>query len=170
VIGGIAGAIGGWWAGRAVAEAADNYGAEEDSYYRDRYSASPNQLADRSYEDVRPAYQLGHLARQNPDYQGRDFDSIEHELSAGWVDQVSSRHGDWRQAREYAREAYTQNFSVASREAALRQRSPTESLGDKVDNSTRSRSAQIPGAYDDERDKGEDGNAEARLQLPVSRR
>jgi len=171
VIGGIAGAIGGWWAGRSIAEASDSYGREEDEYYRDRYAASPHQLADRSYEEVRPAYQLGHFARLNPDYAGRDFDSIEPELRAGWSEQVSSRHGDWGQVREYAREAYTQNFSVASREAALRDRASTESLSDTINNSERPRSARIPGAYDDKRDdKGEDGNAEARLSLPVSRR
>lgn len=171
VVGGIAGAIGGWWAGRAVAEASESYGNEEDAYYRDRYAGSPHQLADRSYEEVRPAYQLGHLARLNPDYAGRDFDSIEHELRVGWSDQVSSRHGDWRHVREYAREAYTQNFSVAAREATLRDRASRESLSDKIDNSERPQSARIAGAFGDGRDdKGEDGNAEARLSLPVSRR
>jgi hypothetical protein len=171
VIGGIAGAIGGWWAGRAVAEASESFGHDEDSYYRDRYAGSPHQLADRTYEEVRPAYQLGHLARVNPDYAGRDFDSIEPELRVGWSEAVASRHGDWRHVREYAREAYTQNFSVATREAALRGRASTESLSDKVDNSERPLSARVAGAFDDERDdKGDDGNAEARLQLPVSRR
>lgn len=171
VIGGIAGAIGGWWSGRAVAEASEAYGHEEDAYYRDRYASSPHHLGDRSYEEVRPAYQLGHLARLNPEYAGRDFDSIEPELSVGWSEPVSSRHGDWRHVREYAREAYTQNFSVASREAALRDRASSESLSDKVDNSERPQSARVAGAFDDRRDdRGEDGNAEARLSLPVSRR
>ncbi len=171
IVGGIARAIGGWWAGRTVANASESYGQEEDSYYRDKYAESPHQLADRRYEVVRPAYQLGHLARLNPGYAGRDFDSIEQELRAGWSDQVSSRHGDWGQAREYAREAYTQNFSVASREAALQGRAPAESLSDKVDNTGRPRPAKVAGAFDGDRDdKGEDGNAEARLSLPVSRR
>lgn len=171
VIGGIAGAIGGWWAGRAVAEASETYANGEDAYYREKYASSPHQLADRSYEAVRPAYQLGHLARLNPDYAGRDFESIEPELIVGWSGPVSSRHGDWPHVREYAREAYTQNFSVASREAALRGRSSSESLSDKVDNSHRPPSARVAGAFEDGRDdKGEDGNAEARLSLPVSRR
>lgn len=171
VIGGIAGAIGGWWAGRAVAEASESYGHREDAYYSDRYASSEHQLADRSYEEVRPAYQLGHLARLNPDYAGRDFDSIEHELSVGWSEPVSSRHGDWRHVREYAREAYTQNFSVAAREAVLRGRASKEFLNDKLDDSERPSSARIPGAFGDGRDdKGDDGNAEARLSLPVSRR
>jgi hypothetical protein len=171
VIGGIAGAIGGWWAGRAVAEASEGYGQGEDAYYRERYASSPHRLADRDYEDVRPAYQIGHLARLNPDYAGRDFEAIEPELRVGWNEPVSSRHGDWRHVREYAREAYTQNFSVASREAALRGRASDDSLNDKVDNRERPRAERIPGAFDDKRDdKGDDGHAEARLSLPVSRR
>jgi len=55
VIGGIAGTIGGWWSRRAVADAASNFSSEEDSFYRERYENSPRRLADRSYEEIRPA-------------------------------------------------------------------------------------------------------------------
>lgn len=171
VIDGLAGTVGGWWSRRAASEAASNFADEADSFYRDRYENSPRRLADRSYEAIRPAYQLGHLARKNPDYEGRDFESIEPELRAGWAEPVSSRHGDWAQVREYARDAYTQDFSVAAREAAIRDRAPDDNLGDRVVNEGRPRANRIPGAIDDDRDdKGEDGNAEARLALPVSRR
>jgi hypothetical protein len=146
IIGRIARTIGGWWAGRAVSEAATSYTDEDDSYYRERYQTSPQHLADRRYEEVRPAYQLGRLARKNPEYAGRDFESIEPELRVGWADQVSSRYGDWAQVREYARDAYAGNPSLSSREAAVRDRSLYE------------------------KDKGDDGHAEARLSLPVSRR
>src|SRR4051812_34714194 len=61
IIGGIAGAVGGWWAGRAVTEAASHLTKEDDEYYRGHYESSPNRLADRSYDDVRPAYHLGHV-------------------------------------------------------------------------------------------------------------
>jgi hypothetical protein len=172
IIDGIAGTIGGWWSRRAVSEAASNFSDDEDSYYRDRYESSPRRLADRSYEEVRPAYQIGHLARNNPDYQSRDFESIEPELRAGWADTVSSRHGDWSQVREYARDAYTQDFSVAAREAAVRNQAPGDNLGDRLVNSDRPRANRVAGAIDDDGrdDKGDDGNAEARLELPVSRR
>jgi len=170
VVDGIAGKIGGWWRGRAASDARERYGAEEDSYYRDRYEGSPHQLADRRFEHIRPAYQLGHLARLNPDYQGRDFDSIEQEIKAGWVEQISSRHGEWVQVREYAREAYTQDFSVAAREAALRDRSTSGSVDDRLTNAHRPPTGRIAGAIDDRNGKGDDGNAEARLTLPVSRR
>jgi hypothetical protein len=66
VIGGIAGAVGGWWAGRAVAEAATAVTTDDDDYYRKHYEASPTRMADRSYDQVRPAYHLGHIASGIP--------------------------------------------------------------------------------------------------------
>ncbi len=86
IIGGIAGAVGGWWAGRAVVEAASHLSKEDDEYYRDHYDQSPARLADRSYEDVRPAYHIGQLAAHNPEYKGKDWSDVcphRHRLSAG---------------------------------------------------------------------------------------
>jgi hypothetical protein len=107
IIGGLAGAVGGWWAGRTVSEAATHMpGGDSDTHYRSRYEGASDRLADRSYDDVRPAYQLGRLAAMNPDYHGRDFDAVEHELRRGWSDDVRERHGDWQSVRGYARDAY----------------------------------------------------------------
>ena len=106
IIGGIAGAVAGWWAGKAISEAASHVTREDETYYRAEYERSPNRLADRSYEDVRPAYQLGHLAGRNPEYQGRSFEEVEPDLQRGWTSDVSARHGDWQQVRPYARDAY----------------------------------------------------------------
>src|SRR5215213_2828612 len=80
IIGGIAGAVGGWWAGRTVSEAASKFTDHDDNNYRQAYEARPDRLADRTYDDVRPAYQLGHIASENPDYNGKSFESIETEL------------------------------------------------------------------------------------------
>jgi len=117
LIGGLAGVIGGWWAGRSIAEAAKDYGDEDDRRYRTHYETG-SRGADRSYDDVRPAYQLGHLASRNPDYRGRDFDAIEPDLRRGWSDDVSTRHGDWSSVRNYAREAYTHGSSTLAATSA----------------------------------------------------
>ncbi len=109
IIGGIAGAIGGWWAGHAVAEAANNYTRDDDTFYRSHYEHSDNRLADRSYDDVRPAYQLGHLAARNPDYTGRPFESVESDLRRGWDNNASKAHGDWNQVKDYARTGFTRS-------------------------------------------------------------
>ena len=83
IIGGIAGAVGGWWSGRTVSEAATRLTHDDDKYYRGHYEGSSNRLADRSYDDVRPAYHLGHIASGNPDYKDRDFDAVESDLRRG---------------------------------------------------------------------------------------
>lgn len=66
----------------------------------------------RSYDDVRPAYQIGHLAGRNPDYQGRSFDEIEPDLQRGWTPDVSSRYGAWHEVRDYARSAYDRSRTM----------------------------------------------------------
>jgi len=111
LIGGLAGVIGGWWAGRSIAEAAKDYGDVDDRHYRTHYETSGSRTK-RSYDDVRPAYQLGHLASRNPDYRGRDFDTVESDLRRGWSDDIGARHGDWSSVRDYAREGYTRGSST----------------------------------------------------------
>lgn len=114
VIGGIAGAVGGWWAGREIADAVQHYTPADDAFYRNHYESSDRRLADRSYEEVRPAYQLGHIAGQNPGYAGRPFDAVEPDLRRGWDSGTSEAHGTWDQVRGYARDAYTRSLGLHS--------------------------------------------------------
>ena len=114
IIGGLAGAVSGWWAGRAISEAASRFSHHDDAAFRTHYEGSSSRLADRSYDDVRPAYQLGHLASQNPDYASRIFDEIETDLRKGWTDDVRTRHGEWDSVRGYARDAYERGRSGSS--------------------------------------------------------
>lgn len=138
LVGGLAGVIGGWWAGRSIAEAAKDYGDEDDRYYRSHYDTA--RVSDRNYDDVRPAYQLGHLASRNPDYSGRDFDAVESELRRGWSDDIGSRHGDWDIVRGYAREGYTRGASTLAATSAgaidgtVRTSDRLDDLGDRSAN------------------------------------
>ena len=112
VIGGIAGAVGGWWAGREIAEMATDLAQDDDRYFRTHYETSSGQVADRRYEDVRPIYQIGHLAGLNPDYTGREFDEVEHDLKRGWTSDSASRLGEWPAVRSYAREGFARGRTV----------------------------------------------------------
>lgn len=113
VIGGIAGAIGGWWAGHEIAEAATkHYTPADDAFYRNHYESSDRRLADRSYDEVRPAYQVGHIAGRNPEYAGRSFESVEPDLRRGWDASTSEAHGSWDQVRGYAHDAYTRSLGL----------------------------------------------------------
>ena len=104
VIGALAGGLGGWFAGEAATHT--TYTEEDDAHYRALYEGTPERPADWAYDRVRPAYQFGHVAAHNPDYHGRDFDTIETELRRAWSGDLVTRHGDWTQARRYARDAY----------------------------------------------------------------
>ncbi len=101
-IGAIAGAVGGWWSGKAAADAASNIDATDDDFYRQRFSSTGG----RDYERARPAYQLGHVAGFNPEYQGRTFDEIEPDLRRGWTSDVAASSDDWENVRDYARDAF----------------------------------------------------------------
>lgn len=106
LIGGIAGAMGGWWSGRAVTEAASKLTKDDDEYYRKSYEGSSNRPADRSYDDVRPAYHLGHVASQNPDYANKDWNAVQADLQRGWNAEHSKKYGDWNTVSPYAAEGY----------------------------------------------------------------
>jgi hypothetical protein len=107
IVGAIAGAIGGSWVGIAAATEA-HYDESHDRRYRAHYESSSEQLADRTFEQLRPAYQVGHLAAVNADYFGRDFEEIEPDLQRGWTDELHREHGDWEAARRFARHAFDQ--------------------------------------------------------------
>lgn len=118
IIGGIAGAVGGWWSGRAVTEAASNITHDDDEYYRGHYESSSAKLGDRSYDDVRPAYQLGHVAAQNPDYANKPWKEVSSDLQRGWTDDQTKKYGDWNTASGYAGEGFTRGRSAVGTAAA----------------------------------------------------
>lgn len=153
VIGGLAGAVGGWWAGRTVAEATARFTAHDDTSYRQAYESRSDRLADRSYDDVRPAYQLGHIASENPDYNGKSFEAIEADLQRGWSNDLRARHGDWAAVRPYAEEAFTSRTSVSAREATNRIENSSENLADRASDTTRAVANKAIDAVDNVKDR-----------------
>lgn len=113
VIGGVIGAMGGWWTGRTIAEAATRISQSDEDYYRTHYESAPDRPPTWKYDDVQPAYYLGHLAGYNPGYAGREFDEIEPELERGWVSNAESSRADWTGVRSYARAGYTRGTTAA---------------------------------------------------------
>lgn len=136
VIGGIVGAMGGWWAGRAVAEAATAVTTDDENYYRKHYESSPNRLADRKYDELKPAYYLGHVASRNPDYKNRSFDDIESDLRKGWSS--DSKFGSWDSARSYASEGFNRGRSTVGK-AGQKVVNAADDMKDRVDGNPASR-------------------------------
>ncbi|MEO8334401.1 MAG: hypothetical protein ABI664_05485 [bacterium] len=118
LIGGIAGAVGGWWSGRAVTEAASGITHDDDEYYRGNYEASSTKLADRSYDDVRPAYQIGHVAAQNPDYANKPWKDVSADMQRGWTAENTQKYGEWNSVSGYAGEGFTRGRSAVGAAAA----------------------------------------------------
>ncbi|MDB4882704.1 MAG: hypothetical protein JWL95_1470 [Gemmatimonadetes bacterium] len=111
LIGGIAGAMGGWWTGRAITEATGKLTHDDDNFYRSHYESSPNRLADRGFEDVRPAYHLGHIAAHNPDYASKSWNEVETDLRRGWNSEPSKKYGEWSSVSGYASEGFNRGRS-----------------------------------------------------------
>jgi hypothetical protein len=118
IIGGLAGAVGGWWAGRALADS-PAFTNDDDSYYQSHHQTNyaSGTTANQStgsrpvYNDVRPAYQLGHLAGVNPDYQSHSFDDVEPHLSSAYS---TAGQNNWNDVRQYAQDAWSRGRQVGS--------------------------------------------------------
>ena len=83
---------------------------ETDPLFRSHFQHA-NRLADRAYEDVRPAYQLGFGAAADPRYAGRDFDEAETDLEGDWLN-VRLAGDEWQSVRDYAREGFAQGRRI----------------------------------------------------------
>ena len=104
-VGGVAGAVVGGLAGKAAAEAVNP--TEEDAYWRESYQREPYYVSGRTYEQYRPAYELGWSSYGR--YEG-DFDTVEPRLADDW----RARHSDglaWTDARPATRAAWDRIYS-----------------------------------------------------------
>jgi uncharacterized protein (TIGR02284 family) len=101
IVGMAAGAVAGGFGGKAVAEVVDP--AAEDAYWRENYEREPYYQAGRSYDDYRPAYELGWSRRAAGE---AEFALVEANLPREWETRSGSSALDWREAREAARAAW----------------------------------------------------------------
>jgi hypothetical protein len=77
---------------------------ENDPLFRSHFQHA-NRLADRAYDDVRPAYRLGFDAAGDPRFAGKSFDEAEKDLEGGWLN-VRLAGDEWQSVRDYAREGF----------------------------------------------------------------
>ena len=76
---------------------------DDDAFFRSHFERV-NHLADRSYEQVRPAYRLGQDAAL-ADGRDTEFEAIERDLENGWLN-IRVGGGDWASVRQFARAAF----------------------------------------------------------------
>jgi hypothetical protein len=100
------GALGDWWSSAAANRAAQSFLRERDESCREHFD-SIGIGSGRDYDEVRPLYQFGHVAGQNPNYRGRDFSEVEPELRRAWSRESTDTHGDWPEVRGFVGFGYT---------------------------------------------------------------
>lgn len=136
MLAGAADALGGWWS-EGARDAARSWDESKDRRSRQHFEGSLDASAGgasvsaeagaeatggakskaggaaSSYEEARPYYQLGHTARQNPDYAARDFSDVEPELrrvaeSRQQARDEQEREREWPDVRGYVQFGYEQ--------------------------------------------------------------
>ena len=101
VVGGVAGAVAGGLAGKAAAESVNP--THEDAYWRDAYDREPYYVGGRTYDQYRPAYEMGWTSVGR--YEG-DFDAIEPRLADDWRARHSTDGLTWTDAMPATRAAW----------------------------------------------------------------
>src|SRR5512146_910753 len=82
----------------------DQFNEAHDRLFRSHFERV-NQLADRGYADVQPAYRLGYAAALDAKNRARRFEEVETDLENGWLN-VRVGGGEWASVRELARVAF----------------------------------------------------------------
>lgn len=100
-VGGVVGAVAGGLAGKAAAESVNP--TAEDAYWRDTYESEPYFVSGRTYDQYRPAYELGWGSVGR--YEG-DFDAIEPRLADDWRARHAADGLAWTDVRPATRAAW----------------------------------------------------------------
>lgn len=110
LLGGLALAAGGWWAGKQLLEAWAGFTSEDETHYRAHYEQHPAR-ATVTYDRARTGYALGHVAARNPAYAGRTFDEVEPEIRGGFT---GAHAGGYDSVRDFCRYGYERGASTAA--------------------------------------------------------
>lgn len=83
---------------------AAGFTTEQDRVFRSHFQRV-NHLADRGYDQMRPAYELGYTAGANPCNEGRCFDEVETDLENGWLN-VRTAGSEWQSVRVFVQAGF----------------------------------------------------------------
>jgi uncharacterized protein YcfJ len=101
VVGAAVGGVAGGLFGKGVAEGMNP--TEEDTYWRSNYAKRPY-AANRSYDDLAPAYQYGYTSAST--HAGRRFDDVENDLQHGWEQAKGKSKLTWSDAKHATKDAW----------------------------------------------------------------
>lgn len=103
LVGAMRESAGGWWRQRSVADVLALFTTLDDTYYQAHFEHACAGVNDVVYDDVRPAYVLGHLAGIDPDYLGHSWDEVAADLEHSWKLGAGT---DWPVVSGFARAAF----------------------------------------------------------------
>jgi hypothetical protein len=95
--------LGGWWSDQG-GQQRSSFGEDRERACREHFqssSAGASTGVNRSYDEVRPLYELGHTASRNPEYRSQGFQRAENDLRSAWDDDQSKQYGDWSDVRGF---------------------------------------------------------------------
>jgi len=104
LVGAGVGAIAGGFAGHSAAEAVNP--TAEDDYWRDNFHNRPYVEPNESYDDYRPAYQLGWESFRKYGGKGRSFEEVEDDIRREWERRKTRSPLTWDRARPAIRDAW----------------------------------------------------------------
>ena len=78
---------------------------DEDVVFRS-YFQHANRFADRSYEELRPAYRIGYEAARDPRFADQEFEAAEKDLEGQWLNVRLRGDDKWQAVRDFAREGF----------------------------------------------------------------
>lgn len=110
LLGGLALAAGGWWAGQKIYEVIAEMTEEDEKDCRTFYEAYPAR-ATLPYDRAHAGYSLGYVAARNPEYSGRTFDQVEVELQRGFA---GTSAGSYEPIRDFTRRGYERGTARTS--------------------------------------------------------
>ena len=102
LLGAAAGAVVGGLSGKAVAENIDP--TAENVYWKNNFASRPYIEHGAKFDDYGPAYGLGVGAASQ--YQGRDFEDVEPDLSRSWDRERGDSSLTWDKAKSATRDAW----------------------------------------------------------------
>ncbi len=112
VVGAVAGAVVGGLAGKAVGEAIDP--TVENTYWVERYPATPYADPKVSFEEYAPAYRYGWESYGSRGGKDRSFESVENDLQRGWDKAKGTSRLGWDKARSASKDAWNRVKNAAN--------------------------------------------------------
>jgi hypothetical protein len=110
VVGGLALAAGGWWAGKQIVEVLRSHNNEDEKHYRAHFESHPSRQSGMTYDRARTGYVVGYTAARNPAYAGRSYTQVEADLRRGFT---GANANEYELLRDFCETGYNRGSGLS---------------------------------------------------------